>query len=305
MGASEPLLVLTGTTGSGKNRLGTRWAELVGAEIISLDSMKVYRGMDIGTAKPSAELRARIPHHLLDILDPAERMDLRQFVTLAEEAITDITSRGRRIVAVGGTAMYLNGVLYGIHEGPSRSHEFRQKLRAERDEVGVLALHARLAEADPDTASRLDPNDFQRIERALEVLALTGQAPSQQENNWFQKPRFPFRVVVLTWPRETLRARIEQRVDAMFAEGWVEEVRAVEEGGGFSDEAGRALGYPQISAFLKGELKLDEAIERTKIKTWQFARRQLTWMKKYRDAEIIIRTEGDDVESLAQRLAEG
>ncbi|MEE9394575.1 MAG: tRNA (adenosine(37)-N6)-dimethylallyltransferase MiaA [Planctomycetota bacterium] len=304
MGEADRLLVLTGTTSSGKNRLGTRWAELVNAEIISLDSMKVYRGMNIGTAKPSAELRGRVPHHLLDLLDPLERMDLRQFVSRAENAIAEIHSRGHRVVVVGGTAMYLNGVLYGVHSGPSRDLEFRTRLRQERDEVGIAALHARLSEVDAKAAAKIDAHDYQRIERALEIVVLTGKGPSEQKNNWFCEPRYSFRVVVVTWPRDVLRTRIEARVEQMFEAGWIEEVKAIESKGGFSDEAARALGYPQIMAYLSGELSLEAAKERTKVKTWQFARRQLTWMKKYQDAEVILRSEGDDLEALAQRLAE-
>ncbi|MCA9320793.1 MAG: tRNA (adenosine(37)-N6)-dimethylallyltransferase MiaA, partial [Planctomycetes bacterium] len=226
------LICITGTTGSGKNHLGVLVAERLGAEIISLDSMKVYRGMDIGTAKPGAHERARVRHHLIDILDPRDHMDLRQFLARAEVAVTEIRGRGQRVVCVGGTAMYLAGLLYGVMDGPSRDADFRAALRRERDESGTEALHRRLQDVDPDSAARIMPADYQRIERALEIHALTGRPATAFRQDWFQGPARPATLYVLTWPRDELRRRIFARVDQMFDSGWLDEVRALIAAGG-------------------------------------------------------------------------
>jgi tRNA dimethylallyltransferase len=301
--AGPPLLCITGTTGTGKNDIGILLAESLGGEVISLDSMKVYRGMDIGTAKPSAADRDRVPHHLIDVLDPHERIDLARFIGRARAAIDDIVARGRTPIAVGGTAMYLNGLLYGVHEGPPRDEGFRARLRAERDEQGVEALHARLSRVDAVSAARIDPQDYRRIERALEVAAHGERPLGASERQWFREPRYPFLLRILTWPREELRRRIDRRIDRMLAEGWVGEVEALLAASGFSEEAVMALGYREIAAHLEGSLDGAAMTERIKTKTWQFARRQLTWMKKYEAAERIVLESSDTHESVAARIA--
>lgn len=300
--STRPLLCITGTTGSGKNGVGIRAAELLGAEVLSLDSMKVYRRMDIGTAKPSPEDLARVKHHLIDTLEPTDRIDLSKFLEQADAVIAERHGAGVPLIAVGGTAMYLTGLLYGVHDGPSRDEEFRTSLRAERDELGLAALHARLAEVDPVSAEKINPNDFQRIERALEVYAQTGRPPSEQTANWFKKKRYASQVNIITWPREILRQRIEERIDRMFEQGWVKEVSDIDASCGFSKESIMALGYREIKEHLTIGGKEGPLRDRIKIKTWQFARRQLTWMQKYPDANKIVCTPDDDVESIAQRI---
>ncbi|MEZ6195717.1 MAG: tRNA (adenosine(37)-N6)-dimethylallyltransferase MiaA [Planctomycetota bacterium] len=300
--AAPPILCITGTTGTGKNSIGILVAEALDTEVISLDSMKVYRGMDVGTAKPDAADLGRVRHHLIDVIDPDDRMDLARFIGLAEAAVAELAARGRDAVAVGGTAMYLNGLVYGVHDGPSRDEGFRAALREERDRIGVAALHARLAALDPASAARIDPHDYRRIERALEVAA-TGERPlGESERRWFREPRHRALLRILTWPREELRQRIDRRIDRMLEEGWIEEVSRIEAGGGFSEEAAMALGYREILAHLAGDLGRERMVERIKTKTWQFARRQLTWMKKYRDGEVILLSAADTHESVAARL---
>lgn len=300
--SDRPLLVLTGTTASGKNRTGVRLALELEGEVISLDSMKVYRGMDAGTDKPDPRLRASVPHHLVDVLDPHESMNLRRFVDRAHEAREDIRKRGRLPLIVGGTALYLNGFLRGVFEGPEADEEFRRGLRAEAAIKGVPALHARLHEVDPESASRIHQNDFKRIERALEVHALTGRPISALQGQWERTPTIEHKLYVLTWDRAILDRRINDRVIAMFRSGFVEEVRAIHEGAGFGKESSQALGYKEVVSLLEGEITEGEAIDLIQRRTRRFARRQLTWFRKWDHAEWIEGQEGDAVEDLADRI---
>ncbi len=300
--STRPLLCITGTTGSGKNGVGIRVAEMLKAEVLSLDSMKVYRKMDIGTAKPAPSELKRIKHHLINVLEPTDRLDLSKFLEQADKVVTECHKNGCPIVAVGGTAMYLTGLLFGVHDGPSRDDAFRAKLRAERDANGLAPLHARLKAIDPVSAEKINPNDFQRIERALEIFAQTGEPPSTQKANWFRTPRYDSQVHIITWPRDVLRRRIEERIDRMFEAGWVEEVATLDRTCGFSPEAIMALGYREIKEHLTIGGKEAPLRDRIKIKTWQFARRQLTWMNRYPHAEKIVCQDGDDTESIAQKI---
>lgn len=301
---TRPILCITGTTGTGKNALGARTAARLGGEVISLDSMKVYRGMDIGTAKPTASERAMAPHHLLDILDPKEGMNLRRFIDCTNDVIADLESRGKPAIVVGGTAMYLVGLLYGVYEGPSRDDRFRAELAAERDRVGLRILHDRLAGIDPVAAKKIDPADYKRIERALEIHHVAKVLPSSLRTDWFSVPILPSRIWVLTWPRDVLRRRIEARVDEMIASGWIDEVKKIREGGGFGRESGMALGYPEIQAFLDGKMSMPDMVERIKIKTWQFSRRQQTWLKKIESAQWIVLSPDDSLDRLAEKIAD-
>ena len=303
MSASDsPLLVLTGTTASGKNRTGVRLALELEGEIISLDSMKVYRSMDAGTDKPDLGLRRSVPHHLVDILDPNESMNLRRFVDMAHEAREEIRERGRLPLVVGGTALYLNGFLKGVFDGPDADDEFRRGLRAEAAIKGVAELHSRLREVDPESADRIHPNDFKRIERALEVWAITGRPISALQGQWERAPALEHRLYILTWDRAILDRRINERVDAMFREGFVEEVRVIHEGTGFGKESSQALGYKEVVSCLAGEITECEAIDLIKRRTRRFARRQLTWFRRWDHAEWIEGREGDAIEDLADRI---
>ncbi len=299
---SQPLICIAGTTGTGKNRIGALLARTMGASVLSLDSMKVYRGMDIGTAKPDSELQSLCPHYLLDVVAPSERMDMSLFMQHAEEVVQAKAAAGEPLVCVGGTAMYLNGLLFGLQDTPPRDDTLRARLRAERDEKGVAELHKRLKSIDPSSAERINSNDYQRIERALEVFELTGKPAGLRERDWFGSMRFPARVFILTWPREILRARIERRVDQMFDDGWIDEVRHVQETCGFGETASRALGYPEITAFLAGTVGEAETRGLIKTHTWQFAKRQLTWYRKFTFAETRVLTESDTHASVAASL---
>lgn len=298
----NPIIVITGTTGTGKSEVGLEVARLIGGEILSLDSMAVYRGMDIGTAKPSVADRRAIPHHMIDIVDPNGEMNLHHFLGRAEEVLEERGTAGVPMVCVGGTMMYLVGLLWGIDEGPPRNDEFRRELQKERDEVGTGVLHQRLAELDPGSAAGIAPQDFQRIERSLEILEYGGPKPSELRTGWFSGTARPAQVHALTWPREILRSRIDARVDGMFEAGWVDEVRNIVARDGFSPAASKALGYREILSFLAGDTRESELREVVRNHTWQFARRQMTWMKKLEVARQVERTSGDSVAELAGEI---
>lgn len=304
-GVEPPVLVLTGTTASGKDRVGTELAAALGGEVVSLDSMKVYRRMDAGTDKPAPALRDRVPHHLLDVLEPSEEMNLRRFVEMAHAAVREIRGRGRLPVAVGGTALYLTGFLKGVAAGVGAAPGIRRRLREEAGREGVPALHARLRRLDPVAASRIHPNDYRRIERALEVHATTGRPLSAQQVPWSGPDLLPHVLVVLTWPRDILDRRIDRRVEAMFAGGLVEEVRRVlEEGPGFGPTASQALGYRQVLAHLAGEMDLPDTVERVKVETRRFARRQLTWFRRMPGARYLLARPDQETGELVEEVLE-
>jgi tRNA dimethylallyltransferase len=284
-------LILTGPTACGKSALALEVAARVGAEIVALDSMTVYRGMDIGTAKPGADERVRVPHHLIDVLDPWESLTVAWWLDRAADACRDITARGKRPLFVGGTPFYLKALLHGLFPGPPGDENLRRALEAEAERDGVAALHARLAAVDPKTAARLHPNDVRRVVRALEVHALTGKPISDWQQTW-DTPAFaespdsappPARIpaVVLELPREVLYDRINRRVDAMLAAGWLEEVRRLRDlPRPLSREARQALGYRELLAHLDGGgASWEETVELIRTHTRQFAKRQLTWFR--------------------------
>jgi tRNA dimethylallyltransferase len=303
-------LILTGPTACGKSALALELAERFGAEIIGLDSMTVYRGMDIGTAKPTAQERARIPHHLIDVLDPWESLTVAWWLDRAAEACRDITARGKWPLFVGGTPFYLKALLHGLFPGPPANSELRQRLEAEVEREGPNALHQRLAEVDPRTAVRLHPNDVRRVVRALEVHSLTGKPISDWQQTW-DTPAFtdnpesappPARIpaIVLELPREELYDRINRRVAAMLAAGWLEEVRKLRElPHPLSREARQALGYRELLAFLDGNgAGWEETTELIGTHTRQFAKRQLTWFRHFSQLISLPADESGLVESV-------
>lgn len=302
--ASTPLLVITGTTASGKDSTAVTVAEALSGEVVALDSMKVYRGMDVGTDKPTLHERRAVPHHMLDLLDPLEAMNLRRYVDLAREAVGAIRGRGHQPLVVGGTALYLKGFLQGVFEGPSADLELRGRLRAEAALGGVPLLHQRLALHDPPTAARLHPNDYKRIERALEVWELTGIPLSSHLGQWEQQPVLAAVVCVLTWPREELDKRINERVGRMFDTGLLEEVQRIQATGGFGTQSAQAVGYREAVAVLDGSLTRSAAVDLVQRRTRQFARKQLTWFRSIKEACWIEARSGDSAESLAPRVLE-
>jgi tRNA dimethylallyltransferase len=284
--AKLPVFVLTGPTGAGKSDWAVRLAERAPVEIVSVDSALVYRGMDIGTAKPSRALRARIPHHLIDICDPAEGYSAGRFVADALECIRAIHGRRRVPLLVGGTMLYLRALLYGLASLPEAAPQLRAELDARAATHGWAALHAELQALDPAAAARIAPTDSQRIQRALEVCLTAGRPISElQRATLSPLAAWPQRFWILApRARAVLHERLARRFEAMMAAGFLEEVGRLHARGDLSARhpAMRAVGYRQLWAHLAGEYNLEEAVGRAVAATRQLARRQLTWMRAER-----------------------
>ena len=279
MADSRPMLVILGPTASGKSSVAMAVAQTCGAEILSLDSMQVYRGLDIGTAKPTPAERQLVRHHLLDLVNPDEPFTVARFVSAAEGVIADAAQRGVPLIATGGTPLYYKALFEGLFEGPSADAALRERLLAVEGE----RLHRRLAEVDPAAAQRIHANDTRRVVRALEVFELTGKPITQLQTEWGAgSMRHEAVWIGLDWNREALNRRINARVKSMLASGWLDEARRLHET--FDDlslTAGEATGYRQLFAHLSGQISLDDAAEQIKIATRQLARRQMKWLRRF------------------------
>jgi tRNA dimethylallyltransferase len=280
-----PILVILGPTASGKSDVALAVARSAGAEILSVDSMQVYRGMDVGTAKPGAAERAEVAHHLLDVVNPGEPFTVARFVELADALIADAAQRRVPLVATGGTPLYYKALFEGLFEGPGADDATRARLR----ELSNEELYRRLSEADPAAAQRIHPNDQKRLVRALEVHELTGRPISSFQTHWTSGGRrHPAVWVGLDWDRDALNRRINARVKAMLAAGWLEEVRGLlKTYGTLSHTAAEATGYRELIDHLNGKQTLDESTEQIKIATRQLARRQMKWFRRFRDVTWI------------------
>jgi len=277
-----PVLVLAGPTGAGKTDWAIRLAESAPVEIVSVDSALVYRGLDIGTAKPARELRERVPHHLIDICEPTESYSAGRFVPDAVAAVRDVHARRRVPLLVGGTMLYLRSLLHGLAPLPQADSRLRAELDARAARQGWPALHAELARLDPEAAARVAPTDSQRIQRALEVCYNTGRPISELQRATVS-PLAGRRVHywMLAPPRAVLHERIQRRFEAMMAAGFLEEVRSLRRNGALTARhpSMRAVGYRQLWAHLDGQYPLEEAVRRGVAATRQLAKRQLTWMR--------------------------
>ena len=295
---------VTGPTASGKTEIGLQLAQRLDAEIISLDSMAVYQQMDIGTAKPTTQQRQVVAHHLLDVVSAETDFSLSQYVNEAHLAIDRIRQAGRQVLFVGGTPLYLKSLLRGIYEGPPADWEFREQIEKELEAAGVESLHQRLEQVDPLTAHRLHPHDKRRIIRALEVHKVTGQPISHQQEQFDEgQPADKCRVFVLGWPRPVLHARIEKRVEAMFAAGLVEEVeKLLEQYQSLSRTASQAVGYREVIEMLQQGTSLEATIERVTVRTRQFARRQETWFRSLSECRRIERAGVDDPMEIVEKM---
>ncbi len=281
---SEPLLVIAGPTASGKTRLAIELAERFGAEIISADSQQVYRHFDIGTAKPSvAELR-RVPHHLISCVEPTDAFNAVRYQTMADAVIADLRARGRRVVLVGGTGLYIRILLHGVVPAPGSD----DALRAELSRLDDDALHARLREVDPVSAARLPPRDRVRLIRAIEIFTLTGEpASTHRERHSFQSARHPYQLWVLDPPRDALYAAINARTKTMFEAGLIDETRRLVAAGYRNAAPMIAVGYAQALAVVDGRMTEADAITDVAQKTRHFAKRQWTWFRKEQGARTI------------------
>lgn len=298
------MILILGVTASGKGRLAFELAQRLDAEIVSVDSMKVYRRMDVGTAKPSAQARQAVPHHMIDIVEPSESFSVGLFCERAWAAIDDIRARGKPVVAVGGTALYIKALLYGLFEGPGSDEQVRAELKARAEREGLARLHGELAQVDPQAADRINRNDAKRIIRALEVYRLTGKPISSFQKQFeADGPSQEWRIVGLRRDKPVEGRRINARVKKMIELGLVEEVRSLlAEDKPLSQQASAAIGYAEIIEHLQGRLPLDDAIERIKKNTRRLAKGQRTWFKTFRNVNWIDVAEEESVEHVLARL---
>lgn len=317
------VIAILGCTASGKSGLARALASELGAEIVSVDSMKVYRGLDIGTAKPSAAQLSEIPHHLIDVAHPWEAFSAARFVDLADAAIDDIHRRGRPAMVVGGTMLYFRCLYEGIFAGPSADADLRREIRARAEREGGARLYDELTRVDPDAARKIHPNDLRRVERALEVHRLTGTPISALQKQWresrgddsgscagsgvpageLRRPDWRWVLIGLRHERESANRRINERVRRMVAEGLVEEARrAWSDPRGVSMQAAQAVGYAELFAHFRGEISLDEAIEKIKINSRRLAKHQRTWLKRVAGVQWIDPGTGEGTQTVLEAL---
>jgi tRNA dimethylallyltransferase len=296
---------LTGATAVGKTAVGIALARRIRAEIISLDSMAIYRGMDIGTAKPTVVQRSEVPHHLLDIVNPEEEFSVAQYVDAAARVVNDVRGRGSEVLFVGGTPLYLKSLLRGLFDGPPANWQLRQEIADELQLVGQDALHDRLAQIDPLAAANIHPHDTRRLIRALEVYRATGEPISHQQLQFEEgRPANECRVFVLRRARSELHARIEIRVVGMIAAGLVGEVeQLLSAGHTLGRTARQAVGYREALDYLAGEYGRDEMIARIKARTRRFAKRQGTWFRSLSECRFVDIAGEVDADALANELA--
>ena len=281
------LWVLTGPTACDKTEIGFTVAQKIEGEIISADSMLFYRGMDIGTAKPSLEMRELVPHHFIDIIDPWESYSVGRYVDDVESLIGDADSKERMFLIVGGSPLYIKGLVDGIFNGPAADWDIRRELEDLADEKGNQHVHDILQKIDPVKAVELHPNNLRRIIRAIEVYRITGKPVSVlQEEYKLARKSFQFKIICIAREREDIYRRINERVETMFDKGLVDEVRSLlDNPRGLSKQAKQALGYKEVIQYLDGGLALDDAKEMVKQSTRRFAKRQMTWFRSFPDIQ--------------------
>ena len=302
----QKLYFIIGCTGSGKGSLGRELARRFDGQIVSVDSMKIYRRMDIGTAKPSKAALAEIPHHCIDVVEPSASFSVAQFVEHADRAVGEIVSAGTPALAVGGTSLYIKALSEGLFEGPSADEEIRRRLKARAAEEGLPALHAEMAAVDPQAGARIHPNDERRIIRALEVYQSTGQTITELQRQWDTgQRRYDAVFIGLRRDKTDQSGRINLRAKRMMESGLREEVASLlAEPAGLSDQAAQAVGYAEMIDHLQGKCSLDEAFERIKINTRRLAKKQRTWHRRFRDVMWFDAAPDETPESLATRVME-
>ncbi len=295
---------IIGCTACGKSAVGYELAKRIGAEILVVDSMKVYRRMDIGTGKPAPERRAEVRYHMIDVVEPSEEYSVARYVAPASRVIADIHARGRPILAVGGTALYIKGLAHGLFEGPSHDPEFRAQLRARADQEGNEPLHAELRAVDPEAADRIHLNDYRRIERALEVHHLAGVPITHLQTQWdSMEGDFDCHFVGLRRDLTDQNHLINNRARKMVRAGLLDEVRALlAESKPLSTQASQAVGYAELIRHLRGDLSLEDAVEQIKIHSRRLGKSQRTWFKRFRDVEWFDLAVDEHADSIVDRI---
>ncbi|MBN2377284.1 MAG: tRNA (adenosine(37)-N6)-dimethylallyltransferase MiaA [Sedimentisphaerales bacterium] len=303
---SAKMVLILGCTASGKGGAAFELAKMVGGQILSIDSMKVYRRMDIGTAKPSEQRRREVVHHLIDVVEPSEAFSVGRFVEMADQVIDELQQAESPIIAAGGTAMYIRGLIEGIFDGPGADTAIREQLIEQAENAGLGKLHERLVQVDPDAGKRIHPNDRKRIIRALEVYELTGKPISSFQNHFRSgNYRHDWVIIGLRRNKEEASGRINQRVKRMIDKGLVEEVESLlKEPEGLSSQAAQAVGYAEIIDYLQGRISLDEAVEKIKINTRRLAKRQRTWFRSFAGVNWIDLDEESTAEKTAQMMVD-
>jgi tRNA dimethylallyltransferase len=296
---------LLGPTASGKTAIALLAAPALDAEIVSMDSMLVYRGMDLGTAKPSAAEQAQIPHHLIDLIAPHEDFSVAKYLQATEVVERDLAARGKNALYVGGTNLYLKALTAGLLEVPEASAGLRQQLRAEWDaDGGPVRVREELQKVDPHLVDKVHPNDAQRLLRGLEVYRTTGQSLSEWQLQWTDRSGLEEPAVALNWPREVLRERVEVRFDQMMEMGFVGEIQSILEDGGFSRTAAKALGYRQMLDHLNGSSTQEAARQSAITLTRTYIRRQMTWLRSFSDLQWVEMADGKQPRAVDQVAAE-
>jgi tRNA dimethylallyltransferase len=299
-------ILILGVTASGKGRLAFELAKKLDAEILSIDSMKVYRRMDIGTAKPSREAQKQINYHLIDVVEPSESFSVDRFLNLADLAVKEIESKGKPVVAVGGSAMYIKAMLYGIFQGPGTNEQIRRELKEKIVRTSLEELHKELAAVDPQAADRIHRNDEKRIIRAMEVYLLTGKPISSFQQQFdLPAPKGNWTIIGLRREKNEENERMNARVKKMIQLGLVEEVKSLlAEEKPLSLQARSAIGYAEIIDYLAGKETLEKAIEKIRINTRRFAKAQRTWFKTFKNVHWLDITSNDDIEQVLKKTIE-
>jgi tRNA dimethylallyltransferase len=298
------MILILGVTASGKGRLAFDLAESLGAEIISIDSMKVYRRMDIGTAKPPHEARERIKYHLIDIVEPSDSFSVAAFLDGASQAIEQIKGQNKPAIAVGGTALYIKSLLYGLFEGPGSDEQIRSELKARAKAEGLAELHRQLTQIDPMAAERINPNDSKRIIRALEVYELTGKPISSFQKQWGNStPGNDWTIIGLRREKADASGRINQRAKKMVDIGLVDEVKSLlAEDEPLGKQARCAIGYAEIIEYLNGKSNLEDAVELIKKNTRKLAKSQRTWFKTFKNVKWLDIEADESPERILSRV---
>lgn len=293
----KKILIIAGATASGKSGLAVRLAKKFNGEVISCDSMQIYRHFDVGTAKITREAAQGVKHHMIDVVDPSEEYSVWEYSSAAKEVIDDVSARGKLPIIAGGTGLYIESLIYPLNFAVNKDEEVRARLKKELETLGAQALHARLAQADPEDAAKIHPNNTKRLIRALEILEITGGAKPKEE---LRAPQYDVCLVVVDVPRDELYRRINERVEQMFASGLEAEIRDILAKGlaDRNSQSMQAIGYKEFFDFFDGKCGIEKVKENIKQNTRRYAKRQLSWLRRYDFAHWVACDDTDTVQNI-------